>query len=182
MAVGYTGRTAFNLCFTMLRVVEWDEAISVSAFLFLVLSSFGYGASTCASFTSPQLTPTDTPTDMPVAHALLAGGMYLFGSVLETTAELQRHVWKQRASNKGKCYTQGLFGYATHINYTGEVILFCGWALASGRWFNGWVPVSMLAGFVFWHIPHLDKYLLTRYGEQFRRYAHSTKKLIPWIY
>ena len=52
--------------------------------------------------------------------------LYLFGSWLNTRSEYTRFVWKKLAKNKGRLYTKGLFKYAMHINYTGDIILFIG--------------------------------------------------------
>jgi protein-S-isoprenylcysteine O-methyltransferase Ste14 len=40
----------------------------------------------------------------------------------------------------------------------------------------------MSCGFIFLHIPRLDKHLKERYGQQYEAYAGKTKKFIPFIY
>jgi hypothetical protein len=37
--------------------------------------------------------------------------IFVLGSVLNTVSEIQRHAWKGDPANKGRLYTEGLFGY-----------------------------------------------------------------------
>ena len=37
--------------------------------------------------------------------------------------------WKQQPANAGHLYVGGLFAFARHINYFGEILTFLGWAL-----------------------------------------------------
>jgi steroid 5-alpha reductase family enzyme len=108
--------------------------------------------------------------------------LYLSGSYLNSGSEWQRHLWKQQPEHQGQLYVQGLFRYAMHINYFGDVVLFAGWALLTGYLLLLVVPLLMLFGFVFVNIPALDHYLGERYGESFKTYAAQTRKLIPFLY
>jgi len=108
--------------------------------------------------------------------------LYLGGSYLNSGAEYQRHVWKQQPKHHGQLYTEGLFRYAMHINYFGDLVLFSGWVLLAGRLLLWIIPILMLLGFVFLNIPALDRYLAERYGEAFRMYAARTKRLVPFVY
>ena len=126
------------------------------------------------------------------AGALLAGKvswlsfclsffLYSLGSWLNTWSELQRKWWKASPENKGHCYTLGLFSLSRNINYLGDVLLFFGWAAATGRWWNLWAPATMAASFYFYHIPDKEKYLAERYTSEWARYAESTTSFIPYI-
>jgi len=106
----------------------------------------------------------------------------IFGSYLNTGSELQRMIWKKEKSHKGKLYSGGLFKYSMHINYLGDTILFSAFALLTGSIWALLVPFLITLGFIFHHIPELDKYLEGRYKEQFTEYESRTKKFIPWIY
>ena len=79
-------------------------------------------------------------------------------------------------------YTEGLFHYAVHINYFGDLLLFTGFSLITGSPYTLLVPAVMLAGFIFANIPALDAHLHAKYGATFDAYAAKTKKLIPLIY
>ena len=109
-------------------------------------------------------------------------GLYFFGSYLNSVSEIQRKVWKKDPSNKGHCYTGGLFRFSMHMNYFGDVVLFTGWALLTATFWTLGLPLLMLLMFMFIHIPPLDEYLAERYGEEFAVYRAKTKRLIPLVW
>ena len=109
-------------------------------------------------------------------------GLFVIGSYLNTGSELMRYHWKKDPQNSGKIYDQGLFKYSMHINYFGDVVWATGMALISGSIWIFLIPLYMSCGFLFIHIPRLDKYLKERYGAQYTVYARRTKKFIPFIY
>jgi protein-S-isoprenylcysteine O-methyltransferase Ste14 len=108
--------------------------------------------------------------------------LYVVGSFLNSGSEYQRDVWKRVPQHKGKLYSAGLFRYAVHINFFGDVVLFTGWALLTGCWPLFVLPTIILLSFVFMHIPTLDRYLAEHYGDDFRAYSARTAKLIPFLY
>ena len=91
-------------------------------------------------------------------------------------------IGKKTPNNKGKIYDRGLFQYSMHINYFGDVVWSTGMALISGSLWIFLIPLYMSCGFIFLHIPRLDKHLKERYGHQYDEYAGKTKKFIPFIY
>jgi steroid 5-alpha reductase family enzyme len=108
--------------------------------------------------------------------------LYLSGSCINTFSEYARHVWKSKAENRGRLYTGGLFRFAMHINYFGDIVLFTGFAMITNRFGVYVIPLAMTMNFIFNIIPLLDKYLEEKYGDEFRVYSKKTKKLIPLIY
>ena len=108
--------------------------------------------------------------------------LYVVGSYLNTGSELQRKEWKERPENAGHLFTRGLFRRAMHINYFGDELLFTGYALLTGRAWALLVPLLMLAGFLFFNIPELDRHLQAHYGAEFEAYAHRTRRFIPFLY
>ncbi len=113
---------------------------------------------------------------------VVALGLLLLGSYLNSFSEIERKKWKSISANKGHCYIKGLFSHSMHINFFGDTVLFTGWCLFT---YNNWVlglPIFMGCMFVFFHIPNLDEYLAKRYGKEFYDYSANTKKFIPYIY
>ena len=108
--------------------------------------------------------------------------LYIAGSYINTQAEYDRYVWKLKAENKGRLYTEGLFRLSMHINYFGDIVLFTGFAMITHRLAVFIIPLIMTINFIFNIIPSLDRYLENKYGDEFRAYAAKTKKLIPKIY
>jgi len=116
------------------------------------------------------------------AAGFVGAALFLAGSWMNSYAEYARHVWKQRPENRGRLYTEGLFRYARHPNYLGDLLSFSGLCLMAGAWVTAVIPVLMLAGFVFVNIPVLDRHLREKYGSAFDEYAGRTRKLIPFVY
>lgn len=150
------------------RKVGWAEAFQVGPFLFLIQVFLAWlGARATEAWGV-----LDT----------LALVLYLIGSFLNTGSEMQRMAWKARPENAGRLYTGGLFRLSRHVNYFGDVVLFVGFAALTRSPWALLVPAVMAAGFVFVHIPMLDKYLRDRYGEDYVEWAQRSKKLVPFVY
>lgn len=164
----YFIRHVFALFVLIKRKVEWNEVFIVAPMIILYQVLFAvltiYNKELFSSFDWIWI------------------GLVVLGSYLSTWSEWQRMIWKKDKSNKGKIYSEGLFKYSMHINYFGDTVLFTGFALLTGSIWALSVPVFITLGFVFFHIPDLDKYLEERYKEQFIEYKSKTKKFIPWIY
>ncbi|CAJ1385398.1 unnamed protein product [Effrenium voratum] len=149
------------------RELALEELTVVMLWLLTIFTSFALGASHRGAMSAPELA--------------LAVGLYSLGSWLNTWSELQRKWWKQLPENRGRCYTQGLFALSRNINYLGDVVLFAGWAAASGCWWNVWVPITMAASFYFYHIPDKEAYLSQRYKADWSAYIASTKSFVPFL-
>lgn len=108
--------------------------------------------------------------------------LFLAGSYLNTVSEYSRHIWKQREENAGQIYTEGLFKYARHINYFGDIVLFTGMATVAHQPGLLAIPAVMGLIFIFIIIPLKENYLKEKYGKGFDEYAVNTKKLLPMIY
>ena len=108
--------------------------------------------------------------------------IYILGSYINTHSEYHRHVWKLKAENSGRLYTEGLFSLSMHINYFGDIVLFTGFAMVTHSLSILVIPLIMAVNFVFNIIPSLDRYLEKKYKDEFRDYSRKTKKFIPLIY
>ena len=161
-----------TLFYLLNRKVAWGESIGLS--LFIAFFEIGLLLIGGGLFREQAL-----PFGWVDLFAVL---LVILGSFLNSFSELQRKWWKKDPANKGHCYTQGLFRYSMHINYFGDTVLFTGWCLLSGNTGTLILPLFMALSFVFYHIPGLDTYLLTRYGQEFESYAKQTKRFIPFIY
>lgn len=168
--VVYVLRTVVAISCLWTRPPAWEEMPVFLLFLPAILSSFTFGRVAWHS------------NVLGLVQLAVAVVLYTFGSLCNTVGEAQRKVFKAKPSNKGKLMTCGVWAWTMHPNYFGDVLLFSGWALASGCWWCWWVPLVMLLGFVFWHIPGLDEYLAQHYPDEFPAYSSSTAKLIPCLY
>lgn len=159
------GLTNFYL---LKREMSWAEIIVVSMELLLIHSSY--------SILGGQVS---SPVGIMEYIGIL---LFVLGSYMNTGSEIRRLHWKKDPQNIGKIYDKGLFRYSMHINYFGDMVWATGMALISGSIWIFLIPLYMSCGFIFIHIPRLDKYLSERYGTQYEAYAKQTKRLIPFIY
>lgn len=161
-------RITFTLVYLLKRKIPWEESVSVPiafALYYIGFALFGYN----------RALPLD-------CIDLLAVFIFLTGSSLNTFSEIQRHLWKQHPENKRKLYTTGLFGYAMHINYFGDLLWVTAYALVTRNPWPAAIPVFLFCFFAFYNIPKLDAHLAQRYPAQFVNYRKRTKRLIPFIY
>lgn len=171
-ALLYWLRHAITLFYLLQRKISWEEALGL--LIFFVLFEIGLLLLGGGAFR-----PTAIVFNWVDGIALM---LLLLGSYLNTYSELQRKWWKAKPTNKGLCYTAGLFRHAMHINFFGDIVLFTGWCLLTHNAWSLALPLLMAIMFIFHHIPTLDAYLSARYGEPFNTYQANTKKLIPYVY
>jgi steroid 5-alpha reductase family enzyme len=161
-------RLTVTLFVLLKRRFDWSEFGGVAVALF----AYQVGFSLLAMCESSPLEAVD----------LLATGVFVFGSYLNTGSELQRRRFKQDPANQGKLHTGGLFRYARHINYFGDLLWVSAWAAVTRNPWAGLIPILLALGFVFGFIPALTRHLRGRYGEEFEAWRRRTKALIPFIY
>ena len=164
----YWIRVTVTILVFLKRKLLWTETIIISSIMPIVLLAFAReGGSNPA----------------PVGLAEVMGiVLYLLGSYLNTCSEYQRQRFKSDAANKGRLFTSGLFRLARHINYFGDVLLFSGLALVTGRPGALIIPLVMTLNFVLILIPRKEAYLSRKYGQQFTDYASRAKRFIPLVY
>ena len=131
------------------------------------------------SFTSGMKARSDLDPSKQDSFVIVPGFIiFVLGILVSTCSEYQRKSLKV----PGRLITEGLWSYSMHINYLGEFLYYFGWSVVTLEWYNLWVPIFMMIGFIWVHIPGLDEYLAGRYPDQFPEYAKKTSKLIPYIY
>jgi len=122
------------------------------------------------------------------ARDIIGWIMWLVGICIEATADQQKLVFKNSASNRGKWCDVGLWKYSRHPNYFGELFLWWGVFVASTPVLSGaeWLVIlgpillTLLLLFVS-GIPLLESSADKRYGrlEEYRVYKNTTSPLIP---
>lgn len=161
-------RLAYMMFFLLKRKIPWEESISVP-FAFAIYF-IGY-----ALFVVPISLPLD-------GIDIFAIALFVSGGALNSGGEILRDKWKKNPANKGKIYTGGLFKYARHINYFGDILWVTAYAIATRNWYATAVPVFIFCFFTFYNAPKLDTYLEAKYGKDYCAYAQRTKMLIPFVY
>ena len=168
LAAMYLLRFAITGFVLLPRRMPWSEVGTVGPWLAIVHLTFALLGGT-----------NSAPMGI---FAMLGLVLYAAGSYLNSASEWNRQQWKKRSENRGKLYTEGFYRICMHPNYLGDVLLFTGFAMVTGRIWSFLIPIFMTLTFAFVHIPSLDTYLAERYGEQFDVYARRTRRLFPGIW
>lgn len=164
----YFFRLLFTLFIFFQRKMYWDEAIVIANIMPWIFPYIAYKSGDYIG----------TIGWVEIMGILL----FLTGSFLNTASEYFRFSWKQKKENTGHLYTGGLFKYARHINYFGDIVLFGGLAIVAHQIQLLIVPISMAFVFVAILIPLKERYLKDKYGNEYISYAANTKMLIPLIF
>jgi steroid 5-alpha reductase family enzyme len=164
----YFLRLMIGLLVFFKRKMYWAEAIVIASIMPSIL---------------PYIAYISGKTIQPIGIIEIFGILlFLIGSYLNTVSELLRYYWKKKEKNRGHIYTGGLFKYAIHINYFGDILLFTGLVAIAHQVELLIIPASMGLFFALILIPLKEKHLKRKYGKDFKEYASNTKKLIPIIY
>lgn len=163
---------ALKQIFWMLYISK-EELGPGSALVICIFNSLVNSLNTSA-FSLAAINPTWSKTGLYISLPF-----YVAGILIETVSEVQRKLFKDNPKNKGKLYSDGLFGYARHINYFGYMVWRSAIALAAGGWM--WAGVSATFFWRSFHnngIPVLDEYCTKKYGEQWQ----AVKRKVPYAF
>ncbi|WP_022668077.1 methyltransferase family protein [Desulfospira joergensenii] len=166
--VVYFIRLLFTLFIFYRRKMHWVEAIVITSIM---------------PFIIPYMSFIGGQKNQRIGSVEIIGAVFFWiGSYLNSRSEHLRSIWKQKKENAEHIYTGGLFKYAIHINYLGDIILFAGLAMVANSIKLFTIPGSMALFFIMVLIPLKERYLEKKYGDEFRDYKSNTKKLIPFIF
>ncbi len=126
------------------------------------------------------------------AAALVA--LFVLGFCLFRGANQQKHnfkrnpnvkIWGQPArSLDGRLLISGFWGIGRHLNYTGEILIYCSFALTAG--FQSWWPylLPLWLGILLCHRSLRDeKRCRAKYGELWERYSQRVRySMLPLVY
>ncbi len=120
---------------------------------------------------------------------VLGIGVWFLGLVIETIADWQKFVFKNKSENKDLWISSGLWAYSRHPNYFGEMLVWWGifiFVLPSFRdwsWINIIGPIFITCLLLFVSgIPPLEKRYQEKYANNkaYQDYKEKTSLLIPW--
>lgn len=208
-AVALIGNDGRDARATIIAVLVWVWAARLGSFLFLRIRKDGKDGRFDRIKTNPlqflmtwtlqglwvfltlaaglvALT-TDSPQDID-ALTIVGVVVWLAGFAIEVTADRQKSAFRADPANEGRFITVGLWAWARHPNYFGEITLWTGIALIALPVMDGWQYVTLISPvFVFVlltrisGIPMLTRRSLKRWGDdpEFMAYFESTPALIP---
>jgi steroid 5-alpha reductase family enzyme len=115
----------------------------------------------------------------------LAGtGVWLIGLFFEAVGDYQLRKFKQKAENKGKIMTIGLWKYTRHPNYFGEAAMWWGIFIIALTVPGGWTAAisPLLLTFLLLKVSGVAM-LEKKYAgnSEFAAYARRTSAFFPWI-
>jgi steroid 5-alpha reductase family enzyme len=111
-------------------------------------------------------------------------GVWLIGFFFEAWGDYQLRKFKQKAENKGKIMTAGLWKYTRHPNYFGEAAMWWGLFVIALAVPGGWTAVisPVLITFLLLKVSGVAM-LEKKYANnsEFSAYARRTSAFFPWI-
>jgi len=122
----------------------------------------------------------------PAARWAVAGAVVLLaGLALRWTAilTLRRAFTVDVAIARDQRLVQrGLYGTLRHPAYTGSLVAFLGMALAFGDGLAGATLLLPITAAFLYRIQVEERALRAAFGEEYDRYCHRTRRLVPFVY
>jgi steroid 5-alpha reductase family enzyme len=115
--------------------------------------------------------------------------LWLFGFIVEVTADNQKTEFRKNPDNRNRFITTGVWSWSQHANYFGEITLWFGLALVSLPVLSGWQLATLISPvFVYFlltkvsGIPLLDRLAKQKWGtdSDYLSYTQATSKLLLW--
>ncbi|PKN02861.1 hypothetical protein CVU76_02445 [Candidatus Dojkabacteria bacterium HGW-Dojkabacteria-1] len=115
----------------------------------------------------------------------------ILGILLESSADIQKYIFKSKKENRGKWIQSGLWKYSRHPNYLGEILMWLGVFVYVLPYINDWAIFTVISPMYITYlllfvtgIPTLEKRDMERYGsnEKYLEYIHNTGILLPKIF
>lgn len=138
--------------------------IAVILFVGVFYSLPGYFA-----FTNPN----------PISYGTIAIALplYIFGSLINTGADIQKMVAKNL---EGGLVKDGIWRYVRHINYLGDLMRYTSFSVVSGVVWAFILP-GIIALLYLQRISDKEKAMSAKYSE-FAAYQQNSTRLLPWIW
>ena len=118
-------------------------------------------------------------------------GISILGVLLETIADYQKFVFKNKEENRGKWISTGLWKYSRHPNYLGEILMWVGVFIYSVVYINDIAILTVISPIYITYllvgvsgIPTLEKQYDKKYSNnsEYLKYKENTGKLFPKIF
>ena len=115
--------------------------------------------------------------------------LWLFGFIVEVTADNQKTEFRKNPDNRNRFITTGVWSWSQHANYFGEITLWFGLALVALPVLSGWQLATLISPvFVYFlltkvsGIPLLDRLAKQKWGtdSDYLSYTEATSKLLLW--
>ncbi len=115
----------------------------------------------------------------------------LFGLIIESIADMQKYVFKNKEENRGKWISSGLWKYSRHPNYLGEILMWVGVFIYVLPYLNDISLLTIISPIYIIYlllfvsgVPTLEKEYAKRYedNEEYSKYVKNTGVLLPKLF
>lgn len=115
----------------------------------------------------------------PILPLTMACGivLYIFGSLINTTADVQKMTAKQHGDG---LVADGIWRRVRHVNYSGDIMRYSSFAVIAGSVWAWLLPLSVLLLYVF-RILDKEKSMAQKY-HAFAAYQEASWRLLPGIW
>lgn len=137
----------------------------------------------------PSTVALSSATDQGVTVLTVIGTLVCgIGLVIETIADYQKYVFKNKPTNRDKWIQSGLWRYSRHPNYFGEMLVWWGLFIIASSYLSGMLWLTILAPIYLTilllfisGVPTIEKKYDHKYkdNQDYQRYKNSTNLIVP---
>lgn len=156
--------------FPQRRQQLFTEKVGVITFIFVLLFvGIFYALPGYLAFTNPN----------PISYLTIAIALplYIFGSLINTGADIQKMVAKSRNSGLVK---DGIWRFVRHVNYLGDLMRYTSFSIVAGQLWAFLVP-GIITLLYLQRIKQKEEAMAEKYPE-FSAYQQNSSRLLPWIW
>ncbi len=148
----------------------FNEPVGVLGFIFsLVVVGLLYALPGYLAFINP--------VPLSLTTAAFALPLYIFGSLINTTADVQKLTAKQGGAT---LVSDGIWRFSRNINYFGDLMRYLSFSVVAGSFWAYIVP-SAIALLYLQRISQKEQTMGEKYAE-YANYQQSSRRLIPFIW
>ncbi|OKH12303.1 DUF1295 domain-containing protein [[Limnothrix rosea] IAM M-220] len=117
------------------------------------------------------------PTPLGYVSMAIALLLYIFGSLINTAADVQKMTAKSMGA---KLVNSEIWRSVRNVNYLGDLMRYSSFAVVSGSLWSGLLPLTVFALYV-QRILDKEKSMSEKY-DNFDEYQQQSSRLIPWLW
>ncbi len=103
--------------------------------------------------------------------------LYIFGSLINTGADVQKMVAKSKESGLVK---DGIWRSVRHVNYLGDLMRYTSFSIIAGSWWAFLLP-GVITLLYLQRINQKEEAMAAKYPD-FAAYQQNSSRLLPWIW
>lgn len=152
------------------RKQMFNEPVGVLGFAFSLMTVGLF-------YTLPGYLAFINPVPLSFTATAIALPLYIFGSLINTSADVQKLTAKQEGA---KLVSDGILRFSRNINYFGDLLRYLSFSVVAGSIWAYLVP-SAIALLYLQRITQKEQTMAEKYAE-YADYQQSSRRLIPFIW